>query len=820
MKVLKFGGSSVGSVESISKLLQIIEKEQCGSGMPVVVLSAMSGVTNLLSEMANKAEKGIAFTDDLKNLEERHFHMIKELLAVSKQNPVFTKLRILFNELEDILHGVMILGELTPRTRDLILSYGERCSTFMISKIAGQKHDNDLFVSAADLIKTDSNYGQARVNMELSELLIRDFYQNNSDKVIFITGFIASNEDGRITTLGRGGSDYTAAIIASALNADEIEIWTDVNGMMTADPRMVKKAFSLPELSYTEAMELSFFGAKVIYPPTMIPAFLKKIPIVIRNTFEPEFPGTVIRQNCENSNLAIKGISSINDISIINIEGSGMVGKAGFSGRLFSLLAREQINIILITQSSSEHSITFAIHPADAEKAHQLIVQEFELELLAKKMEAPVFEQNLSVLAIVGENMKQTPGISGKLFHALGRNGINVRAIAQGSSEYNISVVIDRADLNKGLNAVHDAFFVNLNKTLHLFCVGTGNIGATLFRQLLAHQEFLQKHNGLQIKVVGISNSRKMIFDEEGIDFENWEELLQNCGEKADLSSFVQKMKEMNLPNCVFADNTASIQPIAFYHEIFSSNISIVTCNKIGNSGSLDQYKLFRDTARLHGVDFFYETNVGAGLPIVKTLKDLMLSGDRILSIEAILSGTISYIFNNYKGDISFHDVVKQAQEKGYTEPDPRDDLRGTDFMRKMLILARDAGYELEAEDVIIENMLPQPCLDAQSVDDFYLALKEEHAFFEDMKNKSEMDKKVLRYIGKLEHGQVKISLQMVDDAHPFYALSGSDNIISFSTERYSERPMVVKGPGAGAEVTAAGVFADIVNVGAKIISF
>lgn len=820
MKVLKFGGSSVGSVESISKLLQIIEKEQCGSEMPVVVLSAMSGVTNLLSEMANKAEKGIAFTDDLKNLEERHFHMIRELLAVSKQNPVFTKLRILFNELEDILHGVMILGELTPRTRDLILSYGERCSAFMISKIAGQKHDDDLFVSAADLIKTDSNYGQARVNMELSELLIRDFYQKNSDRVIFITGFIASSEDGRITTLGRGGSDYTAAIIASALNAQEIEIWTDVNGMMTADPRMVKKAFSLPELSYTEAMELSFFGAKVIYPPTMIPAFLKKIPIVIRNTFEPEFLGTVIRQNCENSHLAIKGISSINDISIINIEGSGMVGKAGFSGRLFSLLAREQINIILITQSSSEHSITFAIHPADAEKAHQLIVQEFELELLAKKMEAPVFEQNLSVLAIVGENMKQTPGISGKLFHALGRNGINVRAIAQGSSEYNISVVIDRADLNKGLNAVHDAFFVNLNKTLHLFCVGTGNIGATLFRQLLAHQEFLQKHNGLQIKVVGISNSRKMIFDEEGIDFENWEELLQNRAEKADLSSFVQKMKEMNLPNCVFADNTASQQPIAFYPEIFSSNISIVTCNKIGNSGSLDQYKLFRDTARLHGVDFFYETNVGAGLPIVKTLKDLMLSGDRILSIEAILSGTISYIFNNYKGDISFHDVVKQAQEKGYTEPDPRDDLRGTDFMRKMLILARDAGYELEAEDVIIENMLPQSCLDAQSVDDFYSALKAEHVFFEDMKNKAEMDKKVLRYIGKLEHGQVKISLQMVDDAHPFYALSGSDNIISFSTERYSERPMVVKGPGAGAEVTAAGVFADIVNVGAKIISF
>jgi aspartokinase/homoserine dehydrogenase 1 len=590
--------------------------------------------------------------------------------------------------------------------------------------------------------------------------------------------------------------------------------------MMTADPRMVKKAFSLPELSYTEAMELSFFGAKVIYPPTMIPAFLKKIPIVIRNTFEPEFLGTVIRHDCKKSNLTIKGISSINDISIINIEGSGMVGKAGFSGRLFSLLAREQINIILITQSSSEHSITFAIHPSDAEKAQKLITQEFELELMAKKMEEPVFEHHLSVLAIVGENMKQTPGISGKLFYALGRNGINVRAIAQGSSEYNISVVISKGDLKKGLNAVHDAFFVDLNKTLHLFCIGTGNIGSTLFKQLLAHQDFLQKHNGLQIKVVGISNSRKMLLDEDGIKLENWSGELQEQGETADLKSFVQKMKSMNLPNCVFADNTASREPIDFYHEIFCANISIVTCNKIGNSGSFAQYKQFRDTARLHGVDYFYETNVGAGLPIVKTLKDLMLSGDQIMSIESILSGTISYIFNNFKGDISFHDVVQQAQEKGYTEPDPRDDLRGTDFMRKMLILARDAGYELEAEDVDIESMLPQSCIDAESVDDFYLALKAENVFFENMKKQAEDGKKVLRYIGKLENGKVKISLQMVDDAHPFYALSGSDNIISFTTERYRERPMVVKGPGAGAEVTAAGVFADIVNVGAKIISF
>jgi bifunctional aspartokinase / homoserine dehydrogenase 1 len=816
MKILKFGGTSVGSVESIGKLLQIIEKEQNQSGNPVIVLSAMSGVTNLLSSMADIAAQGGTFSNELRELEERHFDVIKELLAVPKQNPVFTKLRILFNELEDLLQGVLILRELTPRTRDLVLSYGERCSAFMISKIAGQKLDDDLYVNAADVIKTDSSFGQARVNMELTEILIRDFYANNPGKMLFVTGFIASNEAGRITTLGRGGSDYTAAIFGSALNAEEIEIWTDVNGMMTADPRMVKKAFSLPELSYIEAMELSFFGAKVIYPPTMIPAFMKKIPIVIRNTFEPEFQGSVIRHDCENSNLSIKGISSINDISIINLEGSGMVGKAGFSGRLFSLLAREQINVILITQSSSEHSITFAIHPTDAARAQQLIEQEFELELLAKKIESPVFEQDLSVLAIVGENMKQTPGISGKLFHALGRNGINVRAIAQGSSEYNISVVISREDLNKGLNAVHDAFFVELNKTLNVFCLGTGNIGTTLFKQLLEHNYFLQKHNGIQIKVVGIGNTRKMMFDAEGIDLENWQDTLYNEGEQADLSLFVERMKSMNLPNCVFADNTASLKPIEHYLDIFCSNISIVTCNKIGNSSSFAQYKLFRDTARLHGVDFFYETNVGAGLPIVKTLKDLMISGDRILSIEAILSGTISYIFNNYRGDVTFHDIVKQAQEKGYTEPDPRDDLRGTDFMRKMLILARDAGYELEAADVEIESMLPKSCLVAESVDDFYKSLLAENNFFESMKKQAENGKQVLRYIGKLENGKVKIGLQMVDETHPFYALSGSDNIISFITDRYKERPMVVKGPGAGAEVTAAGVFADIVHVGAN----
>jgi len=815
MKILKFGGTSVGSVQSIQTLLNILKEEVKNGEKPIVVLSAMSGVTNLLISMAEGAANGQDFMIALAELEKRHFDVVKSLLTVQNQNPAFTRLKIYVNQLEDLLQGVLTLRELTPKTRDLVLSFGERCSTLMIGKIAAQHFPGALTVDASEIIKTDSAFGQARVNMELTDLLIRGFYNEHKDEVLFVTGFIASNEAGQITTLGRGGSDYTAAILGAALNAQEIQIWTDVNGMMTADPRMVKKAFSLPELTYTEAMELSYFGAKVIYPPTMIPAFLKKIPIVIKNTFEPDFEGTVIRHDCKPSNLPIKGISSINNISILNLQGSGMVGKSGFSGRLFSLLAREQINVILITQSSSEHSITFAVQHDDAAKAKQLIELEFELELLANKLDSLVIEQNLAIIAIVGENMKQTPGVSGKLFHALGRNGVNVRAIAQGSSEYNISVIISGNDLAKALNAVHDGFFVQLTKTLHAFCLGTGNIGQTLFKQLNAHSAYLQEHNGIQVKIAGISNTRKMTFNADGISLDSWKDELEASNEPANLNAFVAKMKSMNLPNCVFIDNTASPKPVEVYEEVFKSNISVITCNKIGNSASYQQYKTFHDAAQSHGVDFFYETNVGAGLPIIRTLKDLMNSGDRIAKIEAILSGTISFIFNNFKDDANFHDVVKEAQEKGYTEPDPRDDLSGKDFMRKMLILARDAGYAMEAEDVFIESMLPKACLEAQTVDAFYAALKTEDAHFSKLKAKAATENKVLRYIGKLENGKAAITLQMVDENHPFFTLSGSDNIISFTTDRYKERPLVVKGPGAGAEVTAAGVFADLINVGA-----
>ena len=816
MNILKFGGTSVGSVESISALLQILESENKKAEKSVIVLSAMSGVTNLLTAMAEKAALGQDYSDELKVIEQRHFDVVRALLPASVQNPVLTKLKLYFNELEELLQAIYNLKELSLQAKDLVLSYGERCSTFMVSQIAKQQIPNAEFADAVQFIKTDSNFGQAKVNLTLTEFLIKDFYQASAGKMLFVTGFIASNDANRVTTLGRGGSDYTAAILGSALNASEIQIWTDVNGMMTADPRMVKKAFSLPELSYIEAMELSYFGAKVIYPPTMTPAFLKKIPIVIKNTFDTDFEGTYIRHGAKPSALPIKGISSIDEISIINLAGSGMVGKAGFSGRLFSLLSRKQINVILITQSSSEHSITFAVKPAEAVKAVNLIAKEFDLELQAKKLDQPEIEEGLAVLAIVGENMKRTPGISGKLFNALGRNGVNVRAIAQGSSEYNISVILDRPDLSKAVNAVHDAFYTDLNKTLHVFCLGTGNISQTLFKQLQLQMSFLAKNNDLQVKVMGISNTRKMLVSPVEIDLNNWESTLNENGEQANLMEFVAQMKALNLPNCVFVDNTASPAPIPFYQTVFEASISVVTCNKIGNSASFDQYETFKNTARKFGVDFYYETNVGAGLPIIRTLKDLMMSGDKVAKIEAILSGTISYIFNNFKGDAGFYETVKEAQDLGYTEPDPRDDLNGKDFMRKMLILARDAGYTLEAEDVKIDNILPEACLNASTVKDFYAELKANAAYFEELKNKAVNEGKVLRYIGKLEDGKVEISLQMVDDSHPFYMLSGSDNIISFTTDRYNNRPLVIKGPGAGAEVTAAGVFADIINVGSE----
>ncbi|HLR49499.1 MAG TPA: bifunctional aspartate kinase/homoserine dehydrogenase I [Candidatus Sphingobacterium stercoripullorum] len=816
MKVLKFGGTSVGSADSIKLVLEIIQEASEKGEKPVVVLSALSGVTNLLTRMCDNATENKDFLEDLKALEQRHFDVVRALLPVNKHNPVITRLKLFFNELEELLQAISSLGELSPASKDWVLSFGERCSTYMISKISEVYLPSPMYIDARNVIKTDSHFQHAYIDHDKTNTLVSSLAQSYPDKTLFITGFIGSNEKGQTTTLGRGGSDYTAALFATILGAKQLEIWTDVDGLLTADPRAVKKAFTQPVLSYTEAMELSYFGAKVIYPPSLMPVFKKQIPVVIRNTFNKDLAGTKIQQSSGESKGPIKGISSISKVSLVNLSGSGMIGKTGFSGRLFSLLAREQINVILITQSSSEHSITFAISPEDSSRAIELINQEFELELLTGKLHVPEVEDELSVLAIVGENMKQTPGISGRLFYALGRNGVNVRAIAQGSSEYNISVILAYEDLSKALNAVHDAFFEQLKKTLNVFILGTGNIGGTLINQLHQQSEFLREQNDLDIRIVGLSNSRKMLFNEEGVNLDDWSNELNKEGEVANLAVFIEHMQNLNLPNCVFIDNTASTLPTTYYLEVFESNISIVTCNKIANSGDYAQYQALKETAKKHGVDFYYETNVGAGLPIIRVLKDLMLSGDRITKIEAILSGTISYIFNHFVGASNFGEVVKQAQELGFTEPDPRDDLSGTDFMRKMLILARDAGFPLETEDVKLEAILPKVCMEAESVDAFYQSLQEQNDYFENLKKEAASQQKLLRYIGTLEEGKVSISMEMVDITHPFYSLSGSDNIISFTTERYKNTPLVVKGPGAGAEVTAAGVFADLVNVGNK----
>jgi bifunctional aspartokinase / homoserine dehydrogenase 1 len=683
----------------------------------------------------------------------------------------------------------------------------------MITHFVRQHCGEALFCDTRKLIKTDNHYGKALVDEAVTHGLINDFISRNGDNIFVFTGFVASGSNGDTTTLGRGGSDYTAAIAAAAVGAGEIQIWTDVDGIMTANPRMVKKAFSIKKLSYLEAIELSYFGAKVIHPPTMIPAQAKNIPIIIKNTFNRSFEGTVIGPLASSNGSLIKGISYIPEISLITVQGSGMVGQKGFSGRLFSALAKAAVNVILITQASSEHSITLAISPDDMRLAGQAISKAFEQELALKMINQPNIENNYSIIAVVGENMRHTRGVSGRFFSALGRSGINVVAIAQGSSELNISTVIDRQDLSKAMNSVHDAMFLSPVKTLNVFCCGVGNIGSTLLKQMEASQDYLEEHRQVKINLAGISNSKKMILDAAGIPVAYWKQMLHDESVPGNAQLFIDKAVEMNLPNSVFLDNTGSTGVAEMYTQLFENSISVVACNKTGVSGGYNHYMNCRNMARQAGVDFWYETSVGAGLPIIKTIHDLLISGDRIIRIEAILSGTISYIFNNYRGNQTFADVVREAQEKGFTEPDPRDDLTGLDFARKMLILARETGLKLELEDIELQSILPQNCLLAPDISSFYNELEKSEAFFRSLKEQAESSAKVMHFVGILENDKASIKLQFLDAQHPFYNLSGSDNIISLTTNRYLHNPMVIKGPGAGAEVTAAGVLADLVRV-------
>ena len=812
MKVLKFGGSSVGNPERIKNVIEIIKKSLDENKNIAVIFSAFQKVTDELLKMSQTAAEGDQVYQDLfKKLADRHISIAKEVLAVKSQSGILASLKLSLNELEDVLHGVYLVKEISPRIQDFILSFGERLSAFIISNAIKDRKIDCEFLDSRSLIKTDDTFGNAKVDLEATYKNIKNYFKTNK-KLQIITGFIASTQNNETTTLGRGGSDYSASILGAALNVKEIEIWTDVDGVLTADPKKVKKAFPLKSMTYEEAMELSHFGAKVIHPPTMQPALEKKIPIRIKNTFNPAFEGTVINGKSNSHNFSIKGISSIDEIALLRIQGGGMVGVAGIAQRIFSALAGKRINIILITQASSEHSLCIAILPRFAALAKKAIQQELYYEIKEKLVNEPVIESNLSIIAVVGENMRKTPGISGRVFQALGRNGINIVAIAQGSSELNISAVINKENEAKALNALHDAFFLSIAKTVNLYLVGTGLIGGTLLKQLHHQTDFLAREYLLNVKIIGLANSRKMLIDQNSIEPSAWESKLFDDGAKTNLDNFIDEMKRLNLPNSIFIDCTASDKVVARYREILESSISIVTPNKKANSGSYEDYLQLKHAALKHNVRFLYETNVGAGLPIISTLKDLVSSGDKVLKIEGVLSGTLSYIFNSFNDGKTFSEIVKDAKEKGYTEPDPREDLKGTDVARKLLILARETGLTLELNDINVQNLVPAQARNVKSIEDFFKKLKEFDKEFEAKRKSAEAKGNALRYIAKLENGKAEISLQEVNKDHPFYALSGSDNILALNTTHYQVRPIVIKGPGAGADVTAAGVFADVIR--------
>ena len=709
--------------------------------------------------------------------------------------------------MHDLLYGVFLIGDLTLKTKDHLLSFGERLSSFIISNAFEKASCIDM----RHLIKTNSNHGNAQVNFEISNANIFEVF-NNFSGIAVVPGFIASNKKGQITTLGRGGSDYTAAIIAAAANASVLEIWTDVDGFMTADPRKVSKSYVIDDLSYSEALELSHFGAKVLYTPTLHPAYKKNIHILIKNTFNPAAKGTLIsKEGGSNARSPIKGISSIDQIDLISLQGSGLPGISGTSMRLFSALAKKNINIILITQASSEFSISFAIDPGDTKMAIRAIREEFEIEIEIKKRIDLKIEEDLSIIAIVGEKMKNTPGISANLFSSLGRNGISVIATAQGSSELNISVVIKQTQLRKGLNSIHEGFFLSHIKELHVFLVGTGTVGKNLLEQMQAQNKKLLKDLNLNIKLVGLSNSRKMSIVEKGVDLNNWQAELDN-GEKANMDLFLDKIKDLNLRNSVLVDCTANEDIANLYEKIFDQYVSIVTANKIACSSTYPQYLSLLNKAREKSVDFLYETNVGAGLPIISTINDLIKSGDKIVGLEAVLSGTLNFIFNTLSEDISLSEAVKLAKEKGFSEPDPRIDLSGKDVMRKLLILSRESGYTLEEKDVELKSFLPDSCFIGDE-ENFWSEIEKLNDSFEEKRRSLLEQNKKWRFVAKLKEGKASVELVELGEDHAAHRLAASNNIILITTERYKEDPLMVQGYGAGAGVTAAGIFADIIRI-------
>lgn len=807
MKVLKFGGTSVGSSESIKKVAQIV-KSRVDQGRTIVVVSAMSGVTNLLLDCSEKSAKGDdSYKATLNLIEEKHFQVVRDLIPINEQSGLIASVKVLLNQLEDVLHGVSLVKELSKKTSDYIVSFGEILSSTIIAQVFQAE-----LVDAKSLIKTNGDFGNAQVNFELSNQLINHFFASKKNQLFLLPGFISSTVKGELSTLGRGGSDYTASIVAAALGADLLEIWTDVNGIMTADPRKVEQAFSVPAVSYKEAMELSHFGAKVIYPPTILPVLKGSIPIRILNTFDPSAQGTLI-SGSDDSEMPIKGLSSIEKIALLSVSGSGMVGIPGISSRLFGALSQAGVNIILITQASSEHSITLAINPNDVEMAEEAVNSEFELEIQAGKVNELKVELGLSIVALVGEKMSGQVNVSGKMFNALGSNGVNIRAIAQGSSERNISAVIEEKHVKKALNVLHERHFKNDNPRLNLFMVGVGNVGGTLIDQIKDQTSSLEENSKIEIRVIGMCNSRKFLINESGIDLQNWKADLEASEAQFSKEAFLDQITNLNLRNSVLVDCTANADVANMYKPALSANVSVVTANKIACSSDYSDYKELKAIALKNGAKFLFETNVGAGLPVIGTINDLVFSGDKVKEIQGVVSGSLNFIYNNYTGENNFHDVVKQAQEEGYTEPDPRIDLSGVDVKRKIVILVRESGYEMELEDVKVKSFLPDSCFEVDTVDDFFGELKKHERAFKQMVEDAKTKGEKLRIVGSFDGKTANVEMQSVGSDHPFYNLQGKDNIVVLYTSRYAEQPMVIQGAGAGAGVTAAGVFADIIRI-------
>ena len=797
----------MGSAETILKVIEIVR----GAGPCVVVLSAMQGTTDALIEAGRSAERGDdGYIEILSNISERHIETIEKLFDDGERSPIADFVESAVKELEDLCEGVRLIRELSLKTLDRILSFGEMvASRIVAAKLAAEALENEWKDSRL-VIRTDSNHGFGSVDFAETNRRLTDYFSTSAHKIHIFPGFISSDSEGYTTTLGRGGSDYTAAIIAAAIDADVLEIWTDVSGMMTADPRFVRNVRRISHITYREAMELSHFGAKVIYPPTIQPVMAKGIPVLIKNTFAPEDHGTLIESESAAQNEMIRGITSIDNITVLNLEGSGMVGIPGFSKRLFDALSRARINVILITQSSSEHSICVAIDEKHADLAKRAVDGEFEYEINVGRIDPLKVESGFSILALVGDNMKEHTGVSGKMFTTLGHNGINIHAIAQGSSERNISAIISSKDVRKAVNTLHETFFSDGSKQVNVFVAGVGTVGSRLIEQLRTQHQHVLDELRLNLRVVGVANSKRALLSDDGLDLKSYRSDLTDAYETK-INTFTDSIIEQNLRNSVFVDVTASPEVVESYAKLLSKSISVIACNKIAASSTYETYSHFKDLAREFGTNFFFETNVGAGLPVISTLNDLLRSGDKVNRIEAVLSGTLNFVFNNYDGTRKFAEVVRQAQDEGYTEPDPRLDLSGTDVARKILILARESGYRIEMDDITNTGFLPESCLKG-SVDDFYVELDRHDHHFRGLLDAARSKGLTLKYIASFDNGKASVGLQSIGPDHNFANLSGKDNAVLFYTNRYSEQPLVIKGAGAGADVTAAGVFADIIR--------